>query len=358
MIKIAHLGDLHLGITMFGRSLEEDQRHIMNQITDTLKLRKPDLIVVAGDVYHSTNPPAWGMKLWSETVYEWSEICPVRIIPGNHDSAARLASNDIFLNLRDIQIYTEPTVYWTGKEAQGIPEIGILFVPHKPCDSPEEFIGYAMNAEGSEDACVMVAHHNFIPTDPKAYKNLNPLMFSSSPSAVPEAILPPNLFVLAGHIHTDWDYGNIAYSSSPLQYNFERSEANPGFGMLEINDRDGFKYSRIESEPLHKMIFIDRKTPQEILDSTEYDPNDYYRILLPNPDDIQDYGEQLREKLPNILSLAPERKNVTVIATAKATARDTHEKSFEQQVDAFCEYVGGDSPEILSVHSDYLAESH
>jgi hypothetical protein len=242
--------------------------------------------------------------------------------------------------------------------------IPLLYVPHKPCDSPEEFMRYAKSAtdhpQADDSAVVMVAHHNFIPSDPKAFKNLNPLMFSSSPSAVPEALIPDKWFVLAGHIHCAWDFGNIAYSSSPLQYNFERAEASPGFGMLNVSADEEYNYSRIASEPLHNMIFIDRKTPQEILDNTEYDPNDYYRILLPNNEDIQDYGEQLREKLPNILSLASERKNVTVLATAKATARDTHEKSFEQQVDAFCEYIGedADSPEILAVHSDYLEEGH
>ena len=352
MMKIAHISDIHLGITMFGRALEEDQRYIMNQITEKLRGIRPDMIVVAGDVFHSTNPPAWGQTVWLETVYAWSEICPVRIIPGNHDSAARLSSNQPFYNIRDIHVYTEPVIETYDNHK-------ILFVPNKSCDSPEEYLRYAMETDGGSVQCdVMVAHHNFIPTDPKAFKHLNPLMFSTSPSAVPEALIPEGVFVLAGHIHVDWDFGNVAYSSSPLQYNFEKTVANPGFGVLTISNDGSFCYERVESEPLHKLVFIDRKTAPEILADDTLDPNSYYRILLSSPEELNDYGDRLREKLPLILSLGVERKDVKVIATAKATARDTHTLSFGEQVDAFCEYVGGDSPEIICRHSDYLKEGH
>jgi len=340
-MKIAHIGDIHLGITMFGRALEEDQQYILNQITEKLAYIRPDVIVVAGDVFHTANPSAWGQLLCIHTLFAWSAIAPVRIIPGNHDNATRLVSDQPFFSLRDITVYLSPTV-----------DNGILYVPFKSCDSPEEFMEYAMSADGSDTATVMVAHHSFIPADPKAFKNLNPLMFSNSPSAVPEQTLPDGMFVLAGHIHCDWNFGNVAYSSSPLLYNFDRTKSNPGFGVLTTHDTT-FEYERIKTTPLHQLVLIEERTATDILADNNLDPNAYYRIVLSSAEELKDYAELLREKLPFILSIGAEQQGARTATTTTTTARGVYAQTFDEQVSAFCSYVGGEPSRILALYREY-----
>ena len=57
-MKLMHLSDLHLGKRLYEYSLLDDQRHILNQILDLADREKPRAIVIAGDIYDKSTPPA------------------------------------------------------------------------------------------------------------------------------------------------------------------------------------------------------------------------------------------------------------------------------------------------------------
>ena len=57
-MKFLHLGDLHIGKRLNNISLLEDQRYILGQILDIAREERPDAVLIAGDVYDRTLPPA------------------------------------------------------------------------------------------------------------------------------------------------------------------------------------------------------------------------------------------------------------------------------------------------------------
>lgn len=93
-MRILHTADWHLGKTLEGRSRLEEQKRFLSDFTEIAKREQADLVVIAGDVYDSPNPPAEAEKLFYRTLKEITEGGKrlVLVIAGNHDSPERLAA--------------------------------------------------------------------------------------------------------------------------------------------------------------------------------------------------------------------------------------------------------------------------
>ena len=92
-MRILHTSDWHLGRQFHNLSLLEDQRHVLDQIVAIVRDQQVDVVVVAGDIYDRSVPPAAAVELLDETVHR---IChelqvPLILIAGNHDGQQRLA---------------------------------------------------------------------------------------------------------------------------------------------------------------------------------------------------------------------------------------------------------------------------
>ena len=93
-MKFIHTADWHLGKLFYGGYLTEEQEWILKeQFIPLVDEEKPDVILLAGDVYDRSVPPAEAVDLFNEIVYE---ICdkrkiPMIVISGKHDSAERLS---------------------------------------------------------------------------------------------------------------------------------------------------------------------------------------------------------------------------------------------------------------------------
>ena len=98
-MKFIHTSDWHIGRSLCGVSLLEDQRHFLRQFTDYLEKERPAAVVIAGDLYDRPVPSAEAMELldefFSKTVLELK--IPALAVAGNHDSGQRLAYERDFL---------------------------------------------------------------------------------------------------------------------------------------------------------------------------------------------------------------------------------------------------------------------
>lgn len=109
-MKIFHLADLHLGKSVFEHSLLPDQRLVLNQVTAAVRAEGPAALIVAGDVFDRAVPPPEAVRLFGDFLSELKSIDPalvIAIIPGNHDSAARLAFASGILGLSGVHIRAE-----------------------------------------------------------------------------------------------------------------------------------------------------------------------------------------------------------------------------------------------------------
>jgi len=95
-MKILHTGDWHIGKLVHGYHMTEDQDYALNSLCDVIKEEKPDVLVIAGDIYDRSNPPVEAVALLNKYLNKiLMELeTPIIAIAGNHDSADRLQKMD------------------------------------------------------------------------------------------------------------------------------------------------------------------------------------------------------------------------------------------------------------------------
>lgn len=93
-MRILHTSDWHLGKNLEGHSRLEEQEKFLQELNEIVEEEKIDLILVAGDIYDTSNPPARAERLFYNNIKKLSANGerPVIIIAGNHDNPDRLVA--------------------------------------------------------------------------------------------------------------------------------------------------------------------------------------------------------------------------------------------------------------------------
>lgn len=93
-MRLFHIADLHLGKTLHGYDLFEDQAFILDNLVAKIGEMKPEILLVAGDIYDRAIPPVEAIRLFDHFLGEARRAAPglqIVVVPGNHDSAGRLS---------------------------------------------------------------------------------------------------------------------------------------------------------------------------------------------------------------------------------------------------------------------------
>ncbi len=91
-MRILHTADWHFGRLLEGRDRREEQMAFIDELCRVADEKAIDLVLIAGDVYDSVNPPAWAEELFYEAVERLSQGGKrgVVVIAGNHDQPERV----------------------------------------------------------------------------------------------------------------------------------------------------------------------------------------------------------------------------------------------------------------------------
>ena len=234
-MKLLHTADLHLGKTLHETPLLGVQEKMLNDIHDILTRDDYAALIIAGDVYDRAIPSAEAVSLFSRFLALIREDCPdtaVFIIPGNHDSAQRLAfAREILQNQRiyiaqDTNRLADPVILTKGAE-----KLAVYLLPFLNFGAFSEETKEAYHTAGDSQA-EMAAVRPDIPALLAAHLlTVGGQSSSSERTFIGTAeYVNPDLFsffdyVALGHLHrcqriTDRMY----YSGSPLPYSFDESE--------------------------------------------------------------------------------------------------------------------------------------
>lgn len=138
-MRILHTGDWHLGKNLEGSSRMDEQELFLNDFVDIVEKNKVDLVIIAGDVYDNSNPPARAEKMFYDTLKKLSKNGErlILVIAGNHDNPERLvAAGPLAMEHGIIMSGTPKTVIQCGEYGQ-----------HKVINSGEGFIEVEINNE-------------------------------------------------------------------------------------------------------------------------------------------------------------------------------------------------------------------
>ena len=111
-MKIAHLADLHLGYRAYhrvnargGNMREADVADAFRQAVNRIMELRPDLVLVAGDVFHTVRPSntaiADAFRQFSLLADRLPDV-PIVMIAGNHDSPRSADTGNILNLFREI----------------------------------------------------------------------------------------------------------------------------------------------------------------------------------------------------------------------------------------------------------------
>ncbi|WP_026700867.1 exonuclease SbcCD subunit D [Salibacterium aidingense] len=117
-MRIIHTADWHLGRTLEGRSRFPEHIAFFDELERIIQEEEADVLVMAGDVFDSVNPPADAESLFYESMVKINSRCriPIVLIAGNHDHPERLAAPSQLAEAHDIYIL-------------GYPQTSPLFIP-------------------------------------------------------------------------------------------------------------------------------------------------------------------------------------------------------------------------------------
>ncbi|MDY4077360.1 MAG: exonuclease SbcCD subunit D [Clostridium sp.] len=138
-MRILHTADFHLGKNLEGFSRMDEQEEFLKDFINIVKDNNIDLVIIAGDIYDNSNPPARAEKMFYSTLKQLSEDGErlILVIAGNHDNPERLvAAGPLAREHGIIMIGTPKTIIEKGDYGK-----------HKVLNSGEGFIEIEINNE-------------------------------------------------------------------------------------------------------------------------------------------------------------------------------------------------------------------
>ena len=356
-MKIIHLSDLHIGLNWFNRSMLDDQKYILNQISEIIEENKPDAIVIAGDIYDKAIPSAEAVKIFDDFISGLSVRVPnteIMIISGNHDSSQRI---DIFrkiLSLHKIHMIgnppQKPTDYIEKVTLNDIyGNVNFYLLPFiKPSmvrmiiNDEDNNISYNTAVHkiiereniDTNERNIIVSHQFYIPFG-KSIKDIERMdserITVGNIDAVYADILEKFDYSALGHIHKPSIVGknNIRYCGTPLAYSISEAGQQKNVIMIELAEKGNIKTTAIPLKPLHEVRII-KGTLNEILNQS-YD--DYVSVILTETPQQTDISARIIEAFPNLLEIRYSSRNSTYSDIINKPETTTAKNIFE-----LCEY--------------------
>lgn len=332
-MKFLHLSDLHLGRRLQDVSLLEDQQYILQQILDLIQDRKPDAVLIAGDIYDKAVPSAEAVRLldWFLTELAKHHV-PVLMVSGNHDSAERLSFGAQLLCNSSVYVSSvfegaEPPV--TLQDEQG--EVRVYMLPFiKPVHVRRVF----PEAEVTDyTEAVRTVIDAWAPDPTKRNVLITHQFVSGGLRSESEAISVGGLddvsgeilevfdYVALGHLHRAQSVGRetIRYCGTPLAYAFSEGDQTKSVTWVELNEKGVVRVQKSELAPLRSVETVKGSFDQINQGTSE----NYLRIILTDDQDIPNALSRLRYRYPNLLRLEYDNMRTRMLDQVEAVAEET-----------------------------------
>lgn len=364
-MRIFHTADWHLGKVLQGVSLIDEQRFVLEQFISAVRSEKPDAVIIAGDLYDRSVPPAEAVSLLDEVLWTLTVECrtPVLAISGNHDSPARLQFGSRLMQSTGLHIAGRLGEDGTCTEVELADEYGKVVFHLIPFADPsivrnalqdhsvtshQQAMDALIRKIGGWDAAerhVAIAHAFVTPhggPEDNTSDSERPLSIGGTEYVAAELFSRFNYTAL-GHLHQAHHVGTetIRYAGSPMKYSISEENHKKGFLVIEMDAEGSVK---VEKRPLQQKRDI-RSVKAALEDLLQMErSDDYIFVKLLDQAPILSPMEKIRSVFPNALHV--ER----IISRGSAGSGENHIPDLEQLDDralfrAFYEEMTGNVPD-------------
>ncbi|UQD56263.1 exonuclease SbcCD subunit D [Flavobacterium sp. K5-23] len=317
-VRILHTADWHLGKRLDHFSRLEEQKEVLNEICQIADEQNVDVVVVAGDLFDTFNPPVEAIDLLYKTLKRLTNNGkrPVIAIAGNHDSPDRIdapnplarecgilfvGNPDSMISKMVIENGFEITKSETGFFEIKLPHfdfpIRIIATPYANELRLKTYLG----AENKEEQLNQLLENSWktladtycddkgvnvltthlymlkrggeILEEPDGEK---PLRIGNADIVYTDCIPKQIQYTALGHLHRFQNIGGhpspVVYSSSPLSYSFSEAGQLKKVVILDLDPNEAVRFTDIQ---LHSGRVLHRKRFDSIDDTVAW--------LLENP---------------------------------------------------------------------------
>lgn len=323
-MKILHLADLHLGKILQEQSLLEDQEYMLNMILNLIKKEDIDVVLISGDVYDRSVPPAEAVNLLDNFLKKLIKDIKVKvfIISGNHDSKDRLGfGSQIF---EDEGLYIESRYNGKLRKVELEDEYGKLNIYMLPFVKPIEVKQFfdedlennynltinkiiAKENINEEERNIIMVHQFVTAGNVEPERTESEVLSLGGIENVDVSNFKQFDYVAIGHVHRPQRIGRdtARYAGTILKYSFSEINHKKTIPIIEIKEKNNLTIKFEELIPLRDMREI--KGPiQELIKKENYEGtnlNDYIKAIITNEEPIYDAIGQIRKIYPNTLKL-------------------------------------------------------
>ena len=327
-MRILHTSDWHVGKVLKGRDREKEHTRVLAEIIDIATTEKPDLIILAGDLYDTAAPAPAATRLVTRALSALRRTgARVVAIGGNHDNGAALDALRPWADAAGIELRGSVTdkpddlvIKGTTAGGESWQIVALPFLSQRFAIRAAEM--YELTAaEASQTYADHIARligklsEGF--TEPGTVNLLTAHLTVVGASAgggereahtvmgyaVPASVFPPNAhYVALGHLHRAQSVIGpcpVRYSGSPLAIDFGEEENVCSVAIVDVS---ADKAARVRDVPVTSAVAL--RTVRGTLDqlATVNLPDAWLRVYIRETPRVG-LREDVQELLPNALEV-------------------------------------------------------
>ena len=342
MIRLFHTSDWHLGRLLYGKSLLEEQQFALVRLLELIDEKRPDALLISGDIFDRTLPPEAAVQLFDWFCVEavLKRKLPVFLIPGNHDSAERLGFGSALLRSSGLTIYSRiedalKPVRLNGADGSSAMVYGIPFLEPaliarfleddslKTHDAVSRALVTRMRSTFIENTPTVLLAHAFVVGGESSESERD--LFVGGSSVIGSDAFDGFDYVALGHLHKPQSAGasSVRYSGSLLSYS--KSEIDHAKSVTEvIIDGSAISYAFHTLEVKRPLKYVEGT----LAELSVTDADDSYMIVgLTDTGPVLDALARLRAVYPNILHVSRSGGYVPTELPSLARARERESMS-------------------------------
>src|SRR5690625_2313017 len=334
-MKFFHTADWHLGKLVQGVYMTEDQQFVLEQFIEAIKEEKPDVVIIAGDLYDRAVPPTEAVQLLNRVLDEivLDLQTPVLAIAGNHDSPSRLHFGSKIMNEKGFHVvglldkdqspvvlqdqfgevhfhlipYSDPSMVRTLFADESI----------KTHDDASRKIIKLLAESMDPHARHVFVGHAFVTPFGEQQENTSeserPLSIGGA-EHVNASHFDVFDYTALGHLHQAHfvKQAQIRYAGSPLKYSISEEHHKKGFFNVEIDENGKTSIEKRLLTPRRDVRMVEAKMD----DILKYPiSEDYVFVKLTDETPVLSPMEKVRSVFPNAMHV--ERKYETFMQTTR-----------------------------------------
>lgn len=294
-MRFIHTSDWHIGKNLEGHSRLEEQEKFCNDFIKIVETNNIDMVIIAGDVYDTSNPPAGAETLFYKTICKLANNgnrC-VLVIAGNHDNPERLSAITPLAKEQGIIILGYPLSSITKLKYNGYEiveakegymkldikgeKVCVITLPYpsekrlndaiRGVESEEELqktysskigdIFRKLEENFEEDSINIAVSHLFV-CGGNSSDSERQIQLGGSLVVDKHDLPQKSQYTALGHLHKPQKASerlNVYYSGSPLQYSVKENMYAKGANIVEIHAKEN---------PVITPIYFNNYKPIEI----------------------------------------------------------------------------------------------